>query len=258
MTTKAEEVLNEMKKCINKVDMYEKAERDIKNLTNLSLDDLVKEIATNGLNVKPEKVKVPKFIADWIETWQGDGRTILHAMSAAEYEVTKYNNPVGKWLTGGRITEHDIKNQMIFVSAWLNGYEVEEEKVNFEVGEYYFADNMVCRVDKTHEHLVQMELYDFEVSDRPVVRIFNDDATCLKGIRKATDEEIKLFKRAEMYHKHGRKLDELRVDDFVKSGNDIYQITQTKGFVESIIDGKHELYLTIEEAQEAHKKIVGE
>lgn len=42
------------------------------------------------------------------------------------------------------------------------------------------------------------------------------------------------------------------------SGNDIYQITQTKGFVESIIDGKHELYLTLEEAQEAHKKIVGE
>lgn len=211
-------------------------------MTN-KLEEVLKELQESHVLV--EKVKVPKFIADWIETWKGDGRTILHAMSAAEYEVTKYNNPVGKWLTGGRITEQDIKNQMIFVSAWLNGYEVEEEKVNFEVGEYYFADNMVCRVDKTHEHLVQMELYDFEVSDRPVVRIFNDDATCLKGIRKATGEEIKLFKRAEMYHKHGRKLDELRVDDFVKSGNDIYQITQTKGFVESIIDGKHELYLTL-------------
>lgn len=224
-------------------------------MTN-KLEEVLKELQESHVLV--EKVKVPKFIADWIETWKGDGRTILHSMSAAEYEVTKYNNPVGKWLTGGRITEHDIKNQTLFISAWLNGYEIEEEKEGFEVGGYYFADNMICRVDKMHEHLVQMELYDFEVSDRPVVRIFNDDATCLKGIRKATDEEIKLFKRAEMYHKHGRKLDELKVDDFVKSGNDIYQITQTKGFVESIIDGKHELYLTLEEAQEAHKKIVGE
>lgn len=265
MTTKAEEVLNEMKKCINKVDMYEKAERDIKNLTNLSLDDLVEEIAMNGLNDKVEKVKVPKFIADWIETWKGDGRTILHSMSAAEYEVTKYNNPVGKWLTGGRITEHDIKNQTLFISAWLNGYEIEEEKEGFEVGGYYFADNMICRVDKMHEHLVQMELYDFEVSDRPVVRIFNDDATCLKGIRKATDEEIKLFKRAEMYHKHGRKLDELKVGDLLidkDEDDEIFQIEEHHGtyeYVEDIQVGLDiEIYLTVEEQQEAYKKIVGE
>ncbi len=225
MTTKTEEVLNEMKKCINKVDMYEKAERDIKNLTNLSLDDLVEEIAMNGLNDKAEKVKVPKFIADWIETWQGDGRTILHAMSAAEYEVTKYNNPVGKWLTGGRITEHDIKNQMIFVSAWLNGYEIEEEKAKFEVGEYYtiglgISSREIFMVISAEDKLKAK-------SYRVSYDHFRIMSTALKGnsfvvtdSKLATDEEIKLFKRAEMYHKHGRKLDELKVGDFVRDKTD--------------------------------------
>ena len=141
--------------------------------------------------------------------------------------------------------------------------EKEERKLKFEVGEYYFAENMICRVDKMHEHLVQMKLYDFEVSDRPVVRIFNDDATCLKGTRKATDEEIKLFKRAEMYHKHGRKSGELKTGDLLrnKTEGDIFQIEGSGVGCWALDDefGKNvELYLTLEEVQEAYKKIVGE
>ena len=126
-------------------------------MTN-KLEEVFKELQESHVLV--EKVKVPKFIADWIETWKGDGRTILHAMSAAEYEVTKYNNPVGKWLTGGRITEQDIKNQMIFVSAWLNGYEIEEEKRKFEVGEYYVCEDTVFKVTRLGSLYHTMISYD--------------------------------------------------------------------------------------------------
>lgn len=133
----------------------------------------------------------------------------------------------------------------------------EEEHLEIRVGEFYKSMGEIFKVVEIENGEVFGDSFALlgEVIWRSQFMLGSDFANTVK---KATDEEIKLFKRAEMYHKHGRKLDDLRFDDFVKSGNDIYQITQTKGFVESIIDGKHELYLTLEEAQEAHKKIVGE
>nr|WP_315527552.1 hypothetical protein [Carnobacterium maltaromaticum] len=133
----------------------------------------------------------------------------------------------------------------------------EEEHLEIRVGEFYKSMGEIFKVAEIENGEVFGDSFALlgEVIWQSQFMLCSDFANTIK---KATDEEIKLFKRAEMYHKHGRKLDDLRVDDFVKSGNDIYQITQTKGFVESIIDGKHELYLTLEEAQEAHKKIVGE
>lgn len=130
--------------------------------------------------------------------------------------------------------------------------EAEIEEVKFNIGDFFVDKDGINKTVRA-EPFLSTKGYHVE-SGRFYDKLFG----YVVDARKVTDEEIKLFKRAEMYHKHGRKLDELRVDDFVRSGNDIYQITQTKGFVESIIDGKHELYLTLEEAQEAHKKIVGE
>lgn len=127
-----------------------------------------------------------------------------------------------------------------------------EKIAKFEVGDFFFDKDGINKTIGIEPYLTTRG-YCIETG-----MFFDKFWANAVDARKATDEEIKLFKRAEMYHKHGRKLDELRFDDFVKSGNDIYQITQTKGFVESIIDGKHELYLTLEEAEEAHKKIVGE
>lgn len=136
--------------------------------------------------------------------------------------------------------------------------EKEERKSKFEIGEYYFSHFGILKVSNLDAIAAIGDIYSVRTGNWMEGASVRDGSAYFDNARKATDEEIKLFKRAEMYHKHGRKLDDLRFDDFVKSGNDIYQITQTKGFVESIIDGKHELYLTLEEAQEAHKKIVGE
>ena len=84
-----------------------------------------------------------------------------------------------------------------------------------------------------------------------------------KEARKATDEEIKLFKRAEMYHKHGRKLDELKIGDLLMyNHSEIFRLdkkSKVEFWITDITTNEEaEIYLTVEEQQEAHKKIVGE
>ena len=64
-------------------------------------------------SIKPEKVKVPKFVADWIE------------VAETVYSLTggmTYGGPgVNKWL-------ENEDNQRTFALAWFDGYEVEKEK----------------------------------------------------------------------------------------------------------------------------------
>ena len=63
---------------------------------------------------KPQKVVVPQFVADWIETAKKAAYNIRGAIDLA---------PKGKvkdWL--------ELKNVNTFAKAWVNGYEVEKEK----------------------------------------------------------------------------------------------------------------------------------
>lgn len=136
--------------------------------------------------------------------------------------------------------------------------ELDVEEVKLEVGGYYSKASTVYEINKLGGKSSLISAYTEPSYFASNVNVSISDGF-VKSLRKATDEEIKLFKRAEMYHKHGRKLDELKVGDFLKMGKEIYQIKNgTTSFIQSIFDGRHELYLTIEEAQEAHKKIVGE
>ncbi|WP_413509874.1 hypothetical protein [Carnobacterium maltaromaticum] len=139
--------------------------------------------------------------------------------------------------------------------------EKEEGKSKFEVGEHYYSREIVFKIlrVKMDKKYMDVKYYNPRWSRIEFGTRFRAEWDFAKEARKATDEEIKLFKRAEMYHKHGRKLDELKVGDFIKIGKGIYQMkNETTGFIQSIIEGRHELYLTFEEAREAHKKIVGE
>lgn len=63
---------------------------------------------------EPEKVKVPQFVADWIEEAKRKTYNIRGAIEMAQYVRVK------DWL--------ELKNVDIFAEAWVNGYEVEEEK----------------------------------------------------------------------------------------------------------------------------------
>ena len=67
---------------------------------------------------EPEKVKVPQFVADYIEYAKKEDYHILGAMS----EVRKHENKdIEDWL----YTDDNIE---IFARAWLDGYEVERGK----------------------------------------------------------------------------------------------------------------------------------
>ena len=71
---------------------------------------------------EPEKVKVPQFVADWIEVCKEHLTTSLY--TAMNPNFMKENNQsfdLILWIK-------KASNQDLFARAWLDGYEVEEEK----------------------------------------------------------------------------------------------------------------------------------
>lgn len=61
-----------------------------------------------------QKVTIPQFVADWIEQRKDEGWKLSQMFLQANLEE-KYE----RWI---------VDNQEIFARAWLDGYEVEEEK----------------------------------------------------------------------------------------------------------------------------------
>lgn len=66
---------------------------------------------------EPQKVMVPRFIADWIVQAKEDGYNIAGAI----HEAPK--GEVDDWL--------ELENVDIFAEAWVNGYHIEKEKRYF-------------------------------------------------------------------------------------------------------------------------------
>ena len=68
---------------------------------------------------EPQKVVIPKFVADWIEYCKDKGYTLKYAI----YFTKESNNKeVYEWVN------ESLNNQETFALAWINGYEI--EKVN--------------------------------------------------------------------------------------------------------------------------------
>lgn len=65
---------------------------------------------------EPQPVKVPQFVADWINHSRNIGRSLFGAMS-----IFEENFEIKKWMQWA-------ENQETFARAWLDGYEVEEDK----------------------------------------------------------------------------------------------------------------------------------
>ena len=65
---------------------------------------------------EPEKIKVPEFVADWIEEAR---KTCKNVADLFDFDFT--NEEVGKWFMQERPFD-------LVARAWLDGYEVEEEK----------------------------------------------------------------------------------------------------------------------------------
>ncbi|CEZ13374.1 DUF1642 domain-containing protein [Streptococcus pneumoniae] len=66
---------------------------------------------------EPQKVKIPQFVADWIDYFKKNGDWDL--FQAMDYLFGK--KEIREWL------EYK-NNQDLFARAWLDGYEVEKEK----------------------------------------------------------------------------------------------------------------------------------
>ena len=63
---------------------------------------------------EPEKVKIPQFVADWIEQCKAKRKRLLTALLYTPEKVNSWvDNP---------------DNQKLFARAWLDGYEVKKEK----------------------------------------------------------------------------------------------------------------------------------
>lgn len=63
---------------------------------------------------EPQKVMIPRFIADWIVQAKEDGYNIAGAINEAP------RGAVNDWL--------ELENVDIFAEAWINGYTIEKEK----------------------------------------------------------------------------------------------------------------------------------
>ena len=78
---------------------------------------------------EPKPVKVPQFVADWIEEAKRTTYNIRGAIEMAQDVRVK------DWL--------ELKNVDIFVEAWVNGYEVEKEKRYTVVVKGNIKENML-------------------------------------------------------------------------------------------------------------------
>ena len=76
---------------------------------------------------EPQKAKVPQFVADWIrkcKTFKHFTVSLSFALQPRVWEENRLSNECINWLL-------DANNQEAFARAWLDGYEVEEEKRYF-------------------------------------------------------------------------------------------------------------------------------
>lgn len=71
---------------------------------------------------EPEKVKIPQFVADWIDACKENSAIGLYI--AMNPDFLKQWNKSDELISWSRKTS----NQDIFARAWLDGYEVEQEK----------------------------------------------------------------------------------------------------------------------------------
>ncbi|MBS0737577.1 DUF1642 domain-containing protein [Streptococcus suis] len=89
-------------------------QQKIKLVDYVPLEIVVNTIDKIGL----KKVVVPKFVAEWIEGYRHTN-TLLKVLNAAENERV-IPSAVNDWI---------LDNQRDFVVAWLDGYEIEQEKL---------------------------------------------------------------------------------------------------------------------------------
>ena len=68
---------------------------------------------------EPQKVVIPKFVAEWIKPYRY-AHTLLKVLNAAEKEQ----------ITPSTVNDWILDNQYDFIKAWIDGYDVELEETD--------------------------------------------------------------------------------------------------------------------------------
>lgn len=102
----------------------------IKNIDTLNINDMIAGqqvdmvIKNQVLDLisqidQPQQVVVPKFVTEWIEEAKNRYLCLADALTSQSSPIE-----VDEWLYG-----EDDKNEETFARAWLDGYEIEQEKL---------------------------------------------------------------------------------------------------------------------------------
>ena len=89
---------------------------EVVKINAVHIDNIVEVI--NQID-EPQKVVVPKFVAEWLE----EARTEEFSLYGA-WEMVKEGSEIFWWLFDGHESNQDTFNR-----AWLDGYEIEQEKL---------------------------------------------------------------------------------------------------------------------------------
>ena len=119
---------------MNKQEAIEK----IKNIETLNINDIIAGQSTDMviknqvLDIisqidEPQKPVVPKFVADWIEWCKANDVTLLGGISPIDELGSAICND--KRVESMAASRWAQRNQDTFARAWLDGYEIEQEKL---------------------------------------------------------------------------------------------------------------------------------
>ena len=116
----------------------------VKGIPTETAIDLIKQLD------EPQPVKVKQFVADWIEKCKMFEHFVVSlsfALRPIAWEENNLSDKCINWLM-------DANNQETFARAWLDGYEVEEEKkykitlLNRNDGDLYLVNQNANLADK--------------------------------------------------------------------------------------------------------------
>ena len=79
-------------------------------------EEVLDEMISGKIN-NPKPVKIPQFVADWIEECKNDDFHLFGAMEG----ISSNQKKLDYWF-------REDDNMELFARAWLDGYEVEKEK----------------------------------------------------------------------------------------------------------------------------------
>jgi hypothetical protein len=119
--------------------------------------------------LEPEKVTIPQFVADWIESSKQEKRNLRNALNNGSEKM--------------RLWFLDQENYDLFARAWLDGYTIEEEKkykitlLNRNDGDLYLVNQNADLANK-YGHF------------SPVVLLFTKCTNFSEKCYKLTEKEV--------------------------------------------------------------------